>query len=156
MFRSRCFHGFSSNETLLTKESLQLRSVCTRRQWYRLFMLSAQLLKWVACLPMLLFKHDDKKWQKTHRCLQMRTFHCIPVGCVPPTRWPYLPACSALVGVCSRGRCLVPGSGIPACTEADPPPLDRILNTRFWKYYLAPTSLRAVKTHRCFQVQMDP
>ena len=25
------------------------------------------------------------------------------------------------------------------------PPVDRILNTRFWKYYLAPTSLRAVR-----------
>ena len=32
---------------------------------------------------------------------------------------------------------------IPACTEADPPcPMDRILDTRLWKYYLATTSLR--------------
>ena len=57
--------GISSNETLPTKESLQLRSVCTWRQWYRLFISSAQLLKWVAWLPILLFKHDvRKKWQK--------------------------------------------------------------------------------------------
>ena len=36
---------------------------------------------------------------------------------------------------------------IPACTEADiPPTVDRILDTRLWKYYLAATSLRTVKT----------
>ena len=34
---------------------------------------------------------------------------CIPVWCVPPARWPYLPACSAPGGVpCPRG---VPGPG---------------------------------------------
>ena len=33
---------------------------------------------------------------------------CIPVGCVPSARWPYLPACSAPGGVCSGG-CLLPG-----------------------------------------------
>ena len=32
---------------------------------------------------------------------------CIPVGCVPPTCCPYLPACT-MVGVCSWG-CLLPG-----------------------------------------------
>ena len=75
---------------------------------------------------------------------------CIPVGCVPPARWPYLPACSTAGGisalgggVCSWGvsdpgiggvcfgGCLLPGGsaprGIPACTEADPPsPVNRI------------------------------
>ena len=41
----------------------------------------------------------------------------------------------------SRGVC------IPACTEADTlPPVDRILDTRLWKYYLGPTSLRPVTT----------
>ena len=48
---------------------------------------------------------------------------CIPVGCVSPARWSYLPACSVaggcllggvsaslLGGVCSRG-CLLPGCG---------------------------------------------
>ena len=44
---------------------------------------------------------------------------CIPVGCVPPARWPYLAECSARGGVCSRGvsapggvcsgGCLLPG-----------------------------------------------
>ena len=43
----------------------------------------------------------------------IRKQDCIPVGCIPPTRWPYLPACSARWGVSSRG------CGIPACTEAD-------------------------------------
>ena len=41
---------------------------------------------------------------------------CVPVGCVPPARWPYLPACSAPGGSWSRG-CLVQGSawsgGVP-------------------------------------------
>ena len=57
---------------------------------------------------------------------------CIPVGCIPPACWPYLPACTAQgwVGVCfwgmsARGGCLLPW-GIPACTEADPP-VNRIL-----------------------------
>ena len=36
----------------------------------------------------------------------------------------------------------------PPATHAPPPPtVDRILGTRFWKYYLAPTSLRAVKIY---------
>ena len=34
---------------------------------------------------------------------------CIPVGCVPPARWPYLPACSAQGGVCCGGLYLVLG-----------------------------------------------
>ena len=39
-----------------------------------------------------------------------------------------------------------PAMHAPFTTHA--PPVDRILDTRFWKYYLAPTSLRAVmKTH---------
>ena len=59
----------------------------------------------------------------------------------------------SLGGVCSRGGvvcsrgCLVCSRGdIPACTEADtlPPPVDRILDTHLWKYYLGPTSLRPV------------
>ena len=44
-------------------------------------------------------------------------------------------------GVPASGECLLPGGGggIPVCTEADlPPPVDRILDTCFWKYYLAP------------------
>ena len=46
-----------------------------------------------------------------------------------------------LWGVCSWG-CLLPGGGggggISACTDADtPPPVNRILDTRYWKYYLA-------------------
>ena len=37
----------------------------------------------------------------------------------------------------------VPARGVNHVTTT--PPVDRILDTRFWKYYLAPTSLRAVK-----------
>ena len=55
---------------------------------------------------------------------------------------------SALGGVClggsARGGLLWGGGCIPACTEADTPPVDRILDTRLWKYYLGPTSLRPV------------
>ena len=93
---------------------------------------------------------------------------CIPVGCVPPACCPYLPACTNLEegmylvrgctwfrggvpgpGGCtwSRGMYLVPGP----CTWSwgvylvlggylprYSPPVNRILDTRFWKYYLAP------------------
>ena len=73
----------------------------------------------------------------------------IPVRCIPPAHWPYLPACSAPGGGggvpawSGGGACLVPGGGAclvlegsclvrggclpgpgggdtPACTEADP------------------------------------
>ena len=64
----------------------------------------------------------------------------IPVGCVPPACWPYLPACTAQGGVSAHGGCLLPGgclllvggsaprgvSAIPACTEADPPSVNRM------------------------------
>ena len=60
-------------------------------------------------------------WPTTSNYMEKQD--CIPVGCVPPTRWPYLPACSAgghaflggwcggcllLGGVCSGG-CLLQG-----------------------------------------------
>ena len=40
---------------------------------------------------------------------------CIPVGCVPPACWPYLPACTAHGGggVAWSWGCLVPGRGVP-------------------------------------------
>ena len=80
---------------------------------------------------------------------------CIPVGCIPPACLPYLPACTAQggspcqgVSACQGGVCLargclpcqgvsaLPGGcllavGIPACTEATPPPVERILDTRY-------------------------
>ena len=95
---------------------------------------------------------------------------CIPVGCVPPACCPYLPACTApgvsapdeegvwcllpgggRGGVCSRGSVCSQGGvsargGVTSLHWARPAPLvNRILHTRFWKYYLAQTSLRAVK-----------
>ena len=42
-------------------------------------------------------------------------------------------------GVCPRVSLLLGGGALPRH-----PPVDTILDTRFWKYYLAPTSLRAV------------
>ena len=86
---------------------------------------------------------------------------CFPGGCLPGPG-----GCLPGPGVCSGGVCLVwggvclvwgvsawsggvsawSGGCIPACTEADtlPPSVDRILDTRLWKYYLGPTSLRPV------------
>ena len=49
---------------------------------------------------------------------------CIPVGCVPAARWPYAVVCSPGGGVCSEGVGV-----IPACTEADTPPVNRITHT---------------------------
>ena len=86
---------------------------------------------------------------------------CIPVWCVPPACCPYLPACTArgggvpAVGVPARG-------GVPAQVL---PPVDRILDTRYWKYYLAPTSfaggndeneLRVVDAKSKFYRQVSP
>ena len=62
-------------------------------------------------------------------------------------------ACSGEWGVvCLLQGCVsAPGGCIPACTEADTlPPVDRILDTRLWKYYLGPTSLWPVKNLRMF------
>ena len=47
---------------------------------------------------------------------------CIPVGCVPPARWPYLPACTSWGGVSALGVCVcvcswgvsAPGGGLSA------------------------------------------
>ena len=47
-------------------------------------------------------------------------------------------------GVSAPGGCLLPG-GIPACTEADPPTVNRITDTSK-NITLATTSLRPVKT----------
>ena len=99
---------------------------------------------------------------------------CIPVGCVPAARRPYAWVCfpggggrgcllpgggclpglggSALGGVCLvrgvsalGGVCLIWG-GVSqhALRQTPSPPVDRILDTRLWKYYLGPTSLRPV------------
>ena len=91
------------------------------------------------------------------------------MGCVPPACCPYLQACTALGGCLPEGSVflgglpgfflggvfwggLLLGGGLPLVPGVYPsiqwgrhPPVDRILDTRFWKYYLAPTSLRAIK-----------
>ena len=41
-------------------------------------------------------------------------------------------------------KSVCPGGGVCPDSPPPPPPVDRILDTCFWKYYLAPTSLRAV------------
>ena len=58
-------------------------------------------------------------------------------------------------GVCSGGVCLVPGCAWSGGVSQhalrqtpSPHPVDRILDTRLWKYYLGPTSLRPVNI--CF------
>ena len=56
--------------------------------------------------------------------------HACPPPCMPPAMQPTPHAC--------------PSHTCPLCHTCHPP-VDRILDTRFWKYYLAPTSLRAVK-----------
>ena len=92
---------------------------------------------------------------------------CNPVGCVPLACCPYLPACTAPGGcVPGLGVYLVPGGGVPGprgctwsrgylvqgvylvpgwCTCPGTPPREQN-HRRLWKYNLAPTSLRAVKT----------
>ena len=84
----------------------------------------------------------------------IHTQECIPVGCVPAAHWLYAGGRSASRGgACSWG-CLLPGGacsqegvclrGIPACTEAEPPPMNRITDLSK-NITLTPTSLRPVK-----------
>ena len=64
---------------------------------------------------------------------------CFPGGCLlPGVGVGSAPGGCLLSGVCSQG-----GSGIPACTEADPPPVNRITDTSK-NITLATTSLRPV------------
>ena len=61
-----------------------------------------------------------------------------------------------LRGVSTPGGCLPRGVFAPMGVSAwggvcPDTPRDRILDTRFWKYYLAPTSLRAVKMNESFR-----
>ena len=74
------------------------------------------LLKFVCQI----YSITSKAWLFTKIINKEKPFlkqECIPVGCVPPERWPYLPACSATGGMCawSRGVYLVwgdvPGPG---------------------------------------------
>ena len=89
----------------------------------------------------------------------------IPVGCIPPAHWTWwkggqgvprdlphhvfdvtymLPPHQLRPTNSAAAYILLVGHvTCKACWDT-PPPWNRILNTRFWKYYLAPTSLRAV------------
>ena len=71
-----------------------------------------------------------------------------PRGCLLPG------GCLLLWGVCSRGS--ASGWGVYPSMQWGRHllPVDRILDTRFWKYYLAPTSLRAVKINKTRSVRM--
>ena len=79
---------------------------------------------------------------------------CIPVECVPPTHWPW-GVCVPAQGVPSWGDVPARGCTCPGGTSLGGylprggtcpgiRPVDRILDTHFWKYYLAPTLLRVV------------
>ena len=51
---------------------------------------------------------NKKRFLPTPR---MNEQECSPVGCVPPSRWPYLPACCAPGGGCTWSEGGVPGPG---------------------------------------------
>ena len=66
--------------------------------------------------------------------------------------------CTYLGGVPAQGVYLpggyLPGGYLPrgcTCPGTPLPPVDRILDTRYWKHYLAPTSLRAVMSNYRFE-----
>ena len=82
-------------------------------------------------------------------CMPPRSKHAHPPGAsmhTPPRATMHAPW---------EQPCTPPGSNhshpleqphTPPGATMHTPPVDRIVDTRFWKYYLAPTSLRAVKT----------
>ena len=90
---------------------------------------------------------------------------CIPVGCVPPAAiaifLPHLPPATHTPAMHIPLPCTPPATHAPPChahppamhiplpcmlplPSMIPPSVDRILDTRPWKYYLAATSLWAV------------
>ena len=88
-----------------------------------------------------------------HACLPLP--HMPPLPCMPPAMHtpchahPPLPCIPpAMHAPCHACPCHV--HPLPCM----PPPVDEILDTRFWKYYLAPTSLRAVKTHNIVPIDI--
>ena len=66
--------------------------------------------------------------------------HVCPPPCTPPTT--HTPCHACLPHHTCPLPCTPPSPRTPSATS--PSPMDRILDTHFWKYYLAPTSLRAV------------
>ena len=74
--------------------------------------------------------------------------HARPPPCTPPAMHVPLPLPCTPPATHAALPCMPPAMHAPchACPPAMyAPPVDRILDTHFWKYYLAPTSLRAVK-----------
>ena len=68
----------------------------------------------------------------------MPPFHACPLPCMPPCH-----ACPPATH--SPPPCTpLPCTPYHTCPRHAYPPVDRILDKCFWKYYLAPTSLRAV------------
>ena len=78
--------------------------------------------------------------------------HMPPLPCMPPAMHaspPCMPpTMHAPLATCTPPAMYTPTMHGPPATHAPlpcMPDMDRILNTCFWKYYLAPTSLQAVK-----------
>ena len=141
-----------------------------------LFLKLKPVCEWLICIHQLVglfFKPGkvainqlkDVKLLKTRmHCSRMRTAHSLtvsrsichtcPLPCTPPTMhaphhaWP--PAMRAPPAMHTPYHTCPPTTHAPlpcmSLCHACPLPVDRILDTRFWKYYLAPTSLRAVIT----------
>ena len=104
----------------------------------------------------------DEEWFSYNQHNQQEN---IPIGCVPSSA---VAVGGGVVcpGVSARRRCLpgggvcpeevpargcLPGRGVSAqggvsqhALRQTPPPVDRILDTHLWKYYLAATSLQTV------------
>ena len=78
-------------------------------------------------------------------CPEMSAWEVSAGGCLPRGEGGVYPG---VRGVSVWGGCLPGGVCIPACTEADnPSPVDRILDTRLWKYYLSATSFADGKNY---------
>ena len=78
--------------------------------------------------------------RKSFKTSRMRITRLLPVS--PSMHW----SGGGGEGVCQGRGCLPRGVSAQGgvCPDTPPRGQNRILDTRFWKYYLAPTSLRAV------------
>ena len=87
--------------------------------------------------------HGESNWMFTLSSDENKRIQdSIPVGCVPSATVA-VGGGGAAQGVSAHEGCL-PRGVYPSMHWARHPP-DRIFDTRFWKYYLARTSLRTVK-----------
>ena len=135
LFKFFCFRVDLLKPLLI---NCQFRLVCKKPEWPEMILAKLTTFPCIYWIENITRKHSSRL--RTVRCSGSRGWGVsgqggLPRGCLPRR------------GVCPWGSAR--GVCIPACTEADTP-VDRILDTHSWKYYLAATLLRTVNIPKKF------